>query len=104
VIAPVESVVAKRLVEDAVPEKKLVEVPFPTVRRPMFAFVLKRFVLDAVAANEFVVVAAVPVAVVKVNAWSVVEPETNIEPRFSKSAPVVVVADPPKTTEVAAFG
>ncbi len=54
----------------------LEEVEFPMLAYPIFALVLKRFVLDAVAANELVVVAEVPVAKVKENACRVVEAVT----------------------------
>ena len=83
----------------------MVNVAVPcVVRRPRFATAPNKFVLDAVDANEVVVVAFVEVELSAVKFWRVVEPETNIEPRFSKSAPVVVVAEPPNTTAVAPAG
>jgi hypothetical protein len=75
VMTPVERAVAKRFVELAVFEKKLVEVPFPTVRSPMLPFVLKRFVDEAVEANEFELVAFVEVELSAVKFCSVVDPE-----------------------------
>ena len=45
-----------------------------TVRAPMFPVVAKRLVDEAVVAKKLVVVALVPVALVNVKAWSVVEP------------------------------
>ena len=59
---------------------------------------------DAVVEKRVVVVAFVEVELSAVKFWRVVEPETNIEPKFSKSAPVVVVAEPPNTTAVAPAG
>ena len=56
----------------------------------------KRLVLEAVVANEFVVVALVPVAFTKVKFCKVVEPTTNKSPEVL----MVVVAEPPILKEL----
>ena len=68
---PMFPVVAYRLVEEAVVEKKLVVVPevnesVPAVSTPRFAFVENRFVDEAIVLKKFVVVAFPPTAVWKV--------------------------------------
>ena len=85
VMFPPEKAVAKRLVEEAVVEKRevvvaSVPVARPKSRKPRFAFVPNKLVEEAVVENIFVVVAEVPVARVKVKACKVVEAETNRSP------------------------
>jgi len=65
-------------------------VTAPRVVLPAVRVVAKRFVLDAVVAKKFVVVAAVPVALRKVKFWRVEEPVTR---RF-ESVPVVNATEP----------
>jgi len=55
----------------------------PTVKVPMVPVVPKRFVVDAVVAKKFVVVAAVPVAFWKLKFCSVEEPVASIVPALN---------------------
>ncbi len=72
--------VCRTVAEPALPET--VPVTFP-VRLPV-AVVKKRFVVEAVVAKKLVVVADVPVAVVKVRAWRVEEPVDKRLPRVAR--------------------
>jgi hypothetical protein len=58
--------------------KRFWNVPVPLeVKFPPVPVVKKRLVLEAVEAKKFVVVALVPVALIKVKFWRVVEPLTR---------------------------
>ena len=93
--------VAVRLLKVPVVEKKLVvvaavPVAFPKRRVPVFAFVEKRFVLDAVDAKKLVEVAFVEVEFPAVKFWRVDEPVTRMllavsEPVRVRFAPFPVV-------------
>jgi hypothetical protein len=63
----------------------------PAVMRPVLRAVEKRLVLEAVVAKKLVEVAEVPVALMKVKFWRVVEPITKRSP----DELMVEVAEPP---------
>ena len=76
-------------------ERVPLEVMLPVLRE-----VEKRLVDEAVVAKRLVEVALVEVDWGAVKFWRVVEPETKAPPNTSKSAPLVVVALPPKTSAI----
>jgi len=69
----------------------------PEVMTPVLREVENKFVLEALVEKKFVVVALVPVAVVKVKDWRVEEPVTKRSP----DELMLVVAEPPMFRELA---
>ena len=65
---------------------------------------MKRLVVEARVVERLVEVALVEVELTAVKFWRVVEALTNRSPMTSSSAPTVVVAMPPITTDVAELG
>jgi hypothetical protein len=77
-LAPEKALLSERSVEEA--DEPPQPTHEPTVRVPMLAAVAARLVEEAVVEKKLVVVAEVPVALVKVKFWRVVEPETKRSP------------------------
>ena len=80
-LLPEKVLLSARSVEDAVPEiAPQVTLPFTTLRAlepAQLPVAMKRFVVEAVVLKKFVVVAEVPVALMKVKFWRVVEEVTR---------------------------
>jgi hypothetical protein len=103
VFKPEKPLLSVRRVDEAKPERvtqesdpplqcKLWLLPVQVVRPKPLMFVPNKFVVDAVVANIFVVVAEVPVAFAKVRSWKVEEP---VRRRFGKVAAPERVKLPP---------
>jgi hypothetical protein len=88
----------------SVPVKLAVDDMFCPLIKPEVIAVAKRFVVEAKVEKNVVEVALVVVALTPVKFWRVVDADTKRLPITSNTAPVVVVALPPTTTDVAVFG
>jgi len=102
---PFDDVVAKVWTEAVRPLIEVIPPPAEqpvhdeTVSAPMFPLVANRFVVDAFVAKKLVVVAEVPVAVVKVKDWRVEEalerkPPVRFERPETARVPVAVRLPP----------